>query len=267
MNSVRNYVFTWACGQKYFENKDFHIFLKSFNKLRFAHLVVFSDEFHDNWQEKLHNMNHDTCVAKHVYFLLRDRWYYYAKTLYQLNAKYVLLCDSKDVVFQDDPFKIISDLGIKGEFAIFCEEGMDHGDSLWNGNDQFKYQVNVASEWKRDFLSKPVINGGFVLGTPKKLAQLSTLIWTNMISNPNPPCSDQAAINFLYQWIEQDPEIHLLNPLSHNLCLVGQGIVEKKIYCLLKAGKFCNLSGDPYYAFHQWDRTDWASFLRKKYYD
>lgn len=257
-----NYVFTWACGESFLNSTGFNVFLKSYNQLRFAkRLVVFSDKFH-GWESKLHSMDHDTCLASSVYYLLRDRWHYYAKTLYKLEAKYVLLCDSKDIIFQDDPFKIVKELAIDGEFVILCDEGITHGENDWNGGDQFRCQIHVVSEWKQEFLDRPVLNGGFILGTPKKLAQLAIMIWTNMIRNPQPPYSDQAMLNFLYFWIENDPEVHVCNPVDHNLCLTGQGIVEEKVKFDIKSGYFCNQkTKDKYYAFHQWDRTEWAKLL------
>lgn len=262
----KNYVFTWACGEEFFKSIGFYIFLKSFAKQQFAELVVFSDKFYDGWEKRLHSLGHDTCLVKELYFLLRDRWHHYAKTLYELKADYVLLCDCKDVIFQDDPFKIVNDLDIKGEFIIFCDEGITHGENCWNGGDQFRCQIHVVGEWKREFLNRPVLNGGFVIGTPKKLAQLSIMIWSNMIRNPQPPYSDQAMINFLHFWIENDPEVYVTNPLDHNLCLTGQGIVEEKVHYMVKENIFLNLITEKkYYAFHQWDRTEWADLIKKTY--
>lgn len=262
----KNYVFTWACGKEFQESAGFFAFLESFRRLNFAELVVFSDKFHNGWDGMLHALGHETCEAKGVYYLLRDRWHHYAKILYTLKADYVLLSDSKDIIFQDDPFKIIDDLDIEGEFVIFCDEGITHGECDWNGGDQFRCQIHVVSEWKREFLNRPVLNGGFILGTPKKLAQLATMIWTNMIRNPQPPFSDQAIINYLYFWIENDPEVYMCSPLDHNLCLTGQAIVEEKIHYMIKDEIFFNLLTDEkYYAFHQWDRTEWAKMVKNKY--
>lgn len=262
----KNYVFTWACGEEFQNSEGFKVFLNSLSKNRFAELVVFSDKFHNNWQEQLHQHGHETCLAYGVYYLLRDRWHHYAKTLYQLKADAVLLCDSKDIMFQDDPFKIVNDLDIKGEFVILCDEGITHGENDWNGGDQFRCQIHVVGEWKKEFLSRPVLNGGFVMGTPKKLAQLATMIWTNMIRNPQPPYSDQAMLNFLYFWIENDPEVFVCNPNQHNLCLTGQGIIEEKVHYVESDGVFKSLKNqEKYYAFHQWDRTEWANKIREQY--
>lgn len=266
MNLPHNYVFTWACGEEFFKSIGFHAFLESINRLRFAEVVVFSDKFHHQWEQRLNQLGHYVVESKGVYYLLRDRWHHYAKTLYNLNADYVLLCDCKDIIFQDDPFKIVKDLDIKGEFVLFCDEGIKHGENDWNGGDQFRCQIHVVGEWKKEFLNRPVLNGGFIIGTPKKLAQIATMIWTNMIRNPQPPFSDQAMLNYLYFWIEDDPEIFVANPFDHNLCLTGQGIVEEKVYYGLKDDIFRNLVTDEkYYAFHQWDRTEWAELIKKKY--
>jgi len=262
----RNYVFTWACGEEFQNSQGFHVFLESACR-QLLEVVVFSDKFHGQWEKTLHCLGHDTCKVEGIYYLLRDRWHHYAKTLYELKCDNVLLCDCKDVIFQDDPFKIKKDLDIKGEYVIFCDEGITHGENDWNGGDQFRCQIHVVGEWKREFLNRPVLNGGFIIGTPKKLAQLATMIWTNMIRNPQPPYSDQAMINFLHFWIENDPEVYVCNPNDHNLCLTGQGIVEEKVHYMRKDdGAFHNLlSGEKYYAFHQWDRTEWADSIRKDY--
>tara|TARA_Y100000034_G_scaffold81854_1_gene98130 strand:+ start:3686 stop:4543 length:858 start_codon:yes stop_codon:yes gene_type:complete len=264
----KNYVFTWACGEEFFNSPGFRVFLSAFNRNRFADLVVFSDKFHQMWDATLHAMGHETVLVTGVYYLLRDRWHHYAKTLYQLKADAILLCDSKDIIFQDDPFQIIDDLDIKGEFVIFCDEGITHGENDWNGGDQFRCQIHVVGEWKKTFLDRPVLNGGFILGTPKKLAQLAIMIWSNMIRNPQPPYSDQAMLNFLYFWIENDPEVFVCNPVDHNLCITGQGIVEEKVHYMVKDENFFNLLTDKkYYAFHQWDRTEWADKLTNTYDD
>lgn len=263
----KNYIFTWACGANFQNSIGFRVFLESIHRYT-LNLAVFSDEFHGVWNKTLCNLGHDTVLVENIYYLLRDRWFYYAKSLYNMpdTTKYVLLCDSKDVVFQDDPFKIVDDLNLKGEFTILCEEGIMHGENDWNGGDQFRCQIHVVGEWKKEFLDRPVLNGGFMLGTPKKLAQLATMIWTNMIRNPQPPFSDQAMLNFLYFWIEQDPEIITCNPLDHNLCLTGQGVIEKKVLFNIKNNSFINLKTDEkYYAFHQWDRTIWADSIKNSY--
>jgi hypothetical protein len=266
MNSPLNKVFTFACGKEFQSSAGFHVFLESITREKLD-LTVFSDKFHGKWERILRCFGHSAYEVEGIYYLLRDRWHHYAKALYASDADCVLLCDAKDVIFQDDPFKIVKDLDIKGEFVIFCNEGITHGENNWNGGDQFRCQIHVVSEWKREFLSRPVLNGGFIIGTPRKLAQLATMIWTNMIRNPQPPYSDQAMINFLHMWTENDPEVYVCDPREHNLCLTGQGIIEEKVsYNRKSDGTFHNsLTDKKYYAFHQWDRTEWSADIHKKY--
>lgn len=262
-----NYIFTWACGQEFLNSSGFLTFCNSVEQVGFGQLVVFADKFHDDWYESLTMLGHDAKQVNGVYYLLRDRWLHYANELYETKAKYVLLCDSKDVIFQDDPFKIVNDLDLSGEFAILCDEGITHGENGWNGGDQFRCQIHIVGEWKKQFLERKVLNGGFLLGTPKKLASIAMMIWSNMIRNPQPPFSDQAMLNYLYFWLEKDPDIHVCNPIDHNLCLTGQGMIEEKVQCTVKNGCFINQkTKKQYYAFHQWDRTEYAEEIKIKEY-
>ena len=157
-----------------------------------------------------------------------------------------LICDSRDVIIQDDPFDLNCD------FAL-TSEGMRHCESTWNISDQYFFQRNLNA-FHIDKSNDLVINGGVMYGKPSILANFCFLIWSNGLKSDS---SDQAVINYFQSFFHP----HIPN---YDFCITGEGIKEGFVEVSEKNGNFfyknklCKI-------FHQWDRTQWAGAIREKF--
>ena len=85
--------------------------------------------------------------------------------------KYLFFTDSRDVVFQRNPFEWMEDFSKKSqkeEFIVCISEGLNHSQSDWNMQEQENLQSDIE-DFKVDPRDRPIINGGIVLGTPNAL--------------------------------------------------------------------------------------------------
>lgn len=270
---LNNAVFTWASGEEFLKLPEFGVFRESFNRLRFADMWMFSHDLPEDVERSFFDDGYWVNKLQiEIKNLLRDRWYHYWIKLQECNYDYVLICDSKDVIFQDDPFKIMNEMSVetrKTDFLLLVEEGGLHYQSEWNSQEQYKLQIDVDADWRQDYARSPILNGGFIMGTPKKLSEFCLLLWTNMLRGAQ-AFTDQAMINFLYNWLESDEDILTYNPNHINAppyCLIGEGVKRDwlKHQPVMKDGKLVNHKDEPYYALHQWERTEWQDQLMEVY--
>ena len=219
---------TFAYGDEFVKSKDFQIFKKSCEAID-ADLIF---------------VPHIVEIKPNT--ILRDRHLCFYDFLLNCNYEKCLICDSRDVIIQDDPFTLTGDL------VLTCE-GMRHRQSVWNLTDQFMFQKNLNG-YHLDKESDLVLNGGVIYGTPQRLAWFCFAIWALAIKSDS---SDQAIINYLsnFQTIEV---------AGYDFCITGEGIKEGFVKVEERDGKFyhdnklCKI-------FHQWDRTQWAGVIREKF--
>ena len=54
------------------------------------------------------------------------------------------------------------------------------------------------------------------------------------------------------------------HPYEDNFCATGEGIKYGNVIVTYNGTDVCNRTGDKYFIFHQWDRTEIADSIRKK---
>lgn len=178
--------------------------------------------------------------------ILTDRHLCFYDFLINSNYDKCLICDARDVIIQDDPFTLNSDLAL-------TSEGMKHNQSIWNLTDQFRFQSNLTS-YHLDKNNDLVLNGGVIYGKPQRLAHFCFSVWALAIKSNS---SDQAIINYLSNF-------QVIDVVDYDFCITGEGIKEGFVKVEEKDGKFyynnklCKI-------FHQWDRTKWAGVIREKF--
>jgi len=69
-------------------------------------------------------------------------------------------------------------------------------------------------------------------------------------------CTDQAAVNWLMYYLDDDDAYQVSFPQHDNLCLTGEGVKEGAVKPKFEKGRAFNQSGKLYYIIHQWDRID-----------
>lgn len=256
----KNAIITWVSGKEFCRLPELDVFFKSFFKLNsLADMIVMTHDMDRDYQEELlsHGVEIVDIPKENVHMVVRDRFLAIYEYLAKHGHKYghVILADSKDIVFQANPFRhVLWHFPQKERFVLLCSEGGEHYQSEWNSINQLIVQQNVA-EFSMDFIHRPILNSGFIYGTPEELKNLSLLIWSNTCKALR-PVSEQGILNYLYFFLERDPTFTVYTPKDNPFVLTGEGVVRKWVECEFLEGKFCHAeSKHPYAVVHQWERV------------
>lgn len=263
---MRKLIATWASGEEFCHSIGFNAYLKSLKVFNDNHCekVVFTHDMPQDVRDQLISLGiviQDVDPSE-VHFLIRDRNLAYWKYLVSnLDRYYIcIFTDSKDVIFQADPFNIFR----ASDFCALVGEGMTHSQSGWNAIDQYECQRNVR-EFGKSLSDESVINGGVIVGTPSRLRDLFFLLWSNTVRAIG-KCTEQAVLNYLYQFLKFDQDFYLCDPKSSNLCVTGEAIKEGHFKPLFEGGKFLHpTTRVPYSIIHQYERTEYKEAVLAQY--
>lgn len=250
-------VFTWASGDGFCELKDFKVFLKSLEIVD-ADKIIFTHEMSPAIQRCLeeqgltvHRVN-----PSDVGYPIGDRHLHYWRHLCRNPYDYVLHVDSRDVVFQTDPFQFAE----SSPFVMLVNEGMPTTANGFHLIEQLEFQKDVPQTFKRDPRANFVLNGGVALGTGEAMKAHFILIWAMSIKM-TPNVTDQATLNYLYNFLKDDPAYRVAPEL---FCLTGEAVKDGFSEAEFRDGTFY-LKGQPYSLVHQWDRTEYAQEILSHY--
>lgn len=267
-------VISWASGEEFCRQDIFKVYLKSLSNIPDAKKVIFT-----------HDMPDDICAlasdcGAEVNFIdadeisdyvPRDRFYVYWQYLldHGHRYKYILATDSKDVLFQRNPFDwipvwqsrfddISGDHQFLNNFVILTSEGYKHKKSFFNLKEQFEFQSDVREPFRREMNEKYVLNSGVCMGTPDALKNYFFTLWAVHMKSFG-SCTDQAALNYLYRFLREDETYSVSQPWNDVLCLTCEGVKHNYIpQPLFKDGELWfhdpELINEPYYMVHQFDR-------------
>ena len=68
----------------------------------------------------------------------------------------------------------------------------------------------------------------------------------------------------LYPYLKKMKNVELCHPYQDTFCYTGEAIKRNNIDVFYDGENVCNEKGEPYYLFHQWDRTELAQNIRDK---
>lgn len=263
MNDV---IITWASGEKFCKLPEFKVFIESIKRLELSFdTLIFT---HDMSLEIRKSLTADGFYVidvkpDDIHLVVRDRFLACYRWLTNHSYDRVLLTDSKDVVFQQNPF---SNVPNEKEYVLLCHEGGLHNQSEWNSANQFHLQLNVR-DFARIFSHDPIINSGYILGTSKEIQNLCLLLWSNSVMK-NCELSEQATLNYLYFYLKDDPIYRLCHPRENCLAITGEAIKRNWLDFPIefKNGMlYHSKSGEPCVAFHQWERTIYKDQILEAY--
>jgi hypothetical protein len=267
-----NLILTYASGQEMLNSPEFWVFIKSFERnVPDADLVVLTHDMPEDVEAKiLHNCRSQVrrIPAADMHYLYRDRHLSFWNYLNEHGHKYglVLSTDSRDVVFQANPFDwvvewrarhdtIHGDKGFLDHFVVLMSEGFKMAQSGFALVDHFEFQRDVPRPYLREDRDRWVVNGGVFLGTPRAMQDWHFLIWVTTMKTIG-RCTDQATVNWLMHYLENDDTYQISFPQHDHLCLTGEGVKEGVVEPLLKDGFLLNSKNQVYKMVHQWDRLD-----------
>lgn len=259
-----NATITWASGDRFCYLPEFKIYLKSlskfdsFDKLIFTHdMSIETRLMIEDYGFRIIDANPNKLPS--VKRIVRDRYLIYAEFLQNCRYKKVILTDSKDVVFQADPFVRLEENSI-----YLVNEGMLHKQSDWNINDQSKWQQSTKN-FTYDFEDWCVINGGSIFGDKDLVREICFSVWIANICSKDLG-TDQATINYLYHtYYKNDKRVKLVNPNENNLMATGEPIVQGIFNAEFNENIGLNLNGKPYCMIHQWERTPYRNYYYEKF--
>jgi hypothetical protein len=274
-----NLVLTYGSGEALFRDQCFWVFVNSFLKnVSNADLIILTHDMPEDARDALDKLG-VTVVdvsAKDIHFLYRDRHLSFYKYLNDHGHKYkhVLVSDCRDVLFQSNPFDWIGDWkarhdNIKGchtflsHFVILMAEGFKMAQSGFACIEHFEFQRDVPMPYMKDDKNRWVVNGGTYLGTPRALQDWHFLVWITTMKTIG-RCTDQATVNWLMHYLEDDDTYQVSFPQHDHLCLTGEGVKEGAVEPILKDGILHNPQGKPYHLIHQWDRGIVLLILRNR---
>jgi hypothetical protein len=256
-------IVTWASGEAFCRSMGFQVYLNSLKNVAAAY-YCFTTDMPADVREYLAKRN-ITVVdidPDSVHYLVRDRNLFYWEFLINNLGKhhYYVFTDSKDVIFQENPFVHMNG----GDRVYLASEGMRHDQSPWNLNDQTESQKGV-----REFIinpsDRPVINAGVFMGSGNRLKDLFFLLWSNTIRSVG-ACTEQGVLNYLVNFLENDPDYMIMNPKTSSFCLTGEAVKWGHMKTEVKDGVFYpEDSIFPYAIVHQWERTSHVKEILIKY--
>lgn len=175
---------------------------------------------------------------------------------------YVLHCDMRDVIFQKDPFEFMVNHNDKELFLV--AEGMkifeNDCNKMWHD-----WVLNTLAYNIEKYDDSYVLNGGTYGGKINAFLNYCTLILTAMNRRYNYIIPDQAMLGYLYRQLKQNPNVFISHPYNDNFCATGEAIKWGNIEVTFDGKNVCDSDSNPYYIFHQWDRTNMAENIRNNY--
>lgn len=170
----------------------------------------------------------------------------------------VLFLDSRDMVFQRDPFE---DIG--GHNLVASGEGVNHDRSPFNSHDHVHGVGSYIPAGLHEDISKwPVVCFGVVGG--RRWAARGALMgaWL-MGSTFVRGGTDQGAWNYMWnKHLRYDDGSWMCDPNTSDWCLSGHHAGDIRPEPFLRDGQIiCAATGRPYAMIHQWERTQWRNHI------
>lgn len=265
-----NLVLTYASGEDFFKLDSFWVFVKTLSRFKNIDKVIITHDIPHKVCDCLYDFDFEIVNVSHnSNNIMRDRhlgfWEYLNE--HGHKYKYVGICDSKDVVFQQNPFDWIDNKwkprfdNIKGNknfldnFVIVTSEGFRQSQSGFARIEDFVFQSDIPSEFVKENSNRWVINGGVIFGTPFALQNHEFLLWSVSVKTIG-KCTDQASLNYLMNYLEKDETYSISQPFNDILCLHGEGVKEGFVKEPIVEDNLLKSSylKEPYFIIHQWDR-------------
>jgi hypothetical protein len=270
MTLKENLVLTYASGEAIFNDKCFWAFVRSTKCIPNADLVILTHDITAAARDNLEifGANVIDVSAEDIHFLYRDRHLSFYKYLNDHGHKYnhVLVSDCRDVVFQRNPFDWIplwkgrydgvkASKGFLNHFVVMISEGFKMHVSGFACIEHFEFERDVPMPYMKSDRDRWVINGGTFLGTPRAMQDWHFLVWMTTMKTIG-RCTDQATVNWLMRYLDDDDTYQISFPQHDCLCLTGEGVKEGAVEPILKDGKLFNPKDEMYFILHQWDRLE-----------
>ncbi len=127
--------------------------------------------------------------------VVHTRWRPMLEALEQLDdSTWVIISDSRDLVFNWDPFERLKELGD----LLFFSEGQNTGDHSWCVR-QHNLLMRHTPRRRMHKINTPEVNGGFMFGTASRLREVAAFMSQESLKFATTPVSDQPVLN---HWVK-----------------------------------------------------------------
>lgn len=256
MNLILNYC--W--GNKLFDNDDFLIYLESLDSVKNVDKILLVKDCDISQISKIAH-HYDKVIEFKKDILYLDQVFYEFLCSCSDAYEYVLMCDSRDIIFQKDPFDYI--IKQNKNLYLVCE-GMQVQDS--DPNYDWMFRLN-KTQWQHDdkIYTNQVINGGVLAGKIEHLIYLLLISFTNTNRNSRYEFYNQTIYSYIEFYLRLANFVEICHPLNSLYCITGEGVGKHNIPMKIVNGIACNENDEPYFILHQWDRTFFAEEIRNRY--
>ncbi len=258
---MKNLLINYISGDKFIENFDLEIYFKSLKKIKNADKFVLVNNISDDNIKKL-ELIYDKVIFGEAPFYYVYHLFYDILKQYGHDYEYTMYIDTRDVIIQKNPFDYMTDNPDVDLFLV-CE-GMNIED---NDINMYWHQLLKSTQIFHHNNSEklPVVNGGTLGGKVKDVLYHLLLAITNANRRSDGVIPDQAIYSDMNYFMSGLKHVKYCHPYSSALCATGEAIKRNNIDIQFINGEACNMNNEPYYLFHQWDRTEFADEIRNKH--
>lgn len=258
---MKNLLINYLSGDRIFESMDLEIYFKSLKKINNADKLVVVNNISDS-NIKILEKIYDIIVFKEAPF-----YYIYYKVFdvlaeYAQDYDYALYVDSRDVIIQKNPFDYFAS---KPENDLFLvSEGMKVMENKCNlswHNLLSSTQIFPNQSGEHNL----IINGGTIGGKVPDYMNMLLLAMTNSNRKSSGVITDQSIYTSLYPYLQRMKNVEICHPYSDLYCATGEAIKWGNIKVNFDGKQVLNQDNQPYYIFHQWDRTEYAETIRNNF--
>ena len=213
------------------------------------------------------NLTHDSKMPPHVERFLHIYEYLRKTDPYD----WVVTTDVKDVIFQSDPCKALSEMNLDSDL-YFSSESILYKDEPW-GNQNL---LDTYGPYVHDiFKENEIYNVGVLGGTGEAMKSLMINIFSSCMGKPIPIC-DQSTFNFMISQSPYKKTSHYFKSEDGWACQLGTTVDPAKIdefkpklleaSPMMEGGVVKTSKAKPFTIVHQYDRVPaWRHLIQMKY--
>ena len=256
MNLIINYY--W--GDDIFEKDDLKIYLRSLDKIKNTRkILLFSKSSHEKINQI--SQHYDGAIEFFADINYLDEVIYEFISTCSHLYEYILINDSRDVIFQKDPFEYMS---LNQKNIYMTSEGMKLKHSAPNYNWVFNL-MKTQRDFSEHVFENEVVNGGVFGGKIEYVMLLLMISFTNRNRNSSSPIYNQPVYSFIENYLKMANFVEICKPHTSLFCITGEGVGKHGVPMKIIDGLACNENDEPYFIVHQWDRTFFAEEVRNRY--
>lgn len=258
---MKNLLINYISGDRFLESLDLEIYLQSTNKLKnvdkFVVVNNLSTENLNFLKNKYDKVIHSDAPFYYIYYA-----YYDLISKYGSDYEYAMYMDTRDVIIQKNPFDYMISKPEKDLFLV-CE-GMKVSENSCNNNwHNLLLSTQVFPNYEGN--NNLITNGGTVGGKVKDFMYILLLAITNFNRKASAPIPDQCILTSLYSYLKDLNHVDYCHPYTSDFCATGEAIKWGNININFDGKQALTPDNQPYYLFHQWDRTEYAERIRNNF--